>query len=195
MYRHIFGRRMRSRLTRVTFISLFLILSLVGIYFIINNAVTDIEQIIRVTTEDLPQDSTLLDIYYERLHQFIPENIASLMFTQANIEKTKTYLLNELGKIIPLLTGQILAAILIVPLLFYIYFTRGKSLMKEVYSLVPTKFSKVVRNTMHGTKRELDNYFTAKLVQSTVVALICIVGFSIAGVKAPLFFGFSCWFF
>ena len=188
LYRNIFGRKMRSKLLRLSFILMSLILLLTGVFFIIENAVVGIESVITIAREDLSEDSTLFDVYYERLHRFLPEKLATVLLTKENLNAARMFFLDQLGVWVPLLTQQFLTAILIVPMMFYIFFRKGESIMKRLYALIPLKFCKVARNTIRDTCNELDEYFFAKLIQGLVIAVVCMIGFVISGVKAPLLF-------
>ena len=189
LYRHVFRRRLPDGWFKTFILIMIVIIFLSAMYWLVDHTVTEIQDVMYITTQDFSDDATLLDVYSARITQFIPSKVEAVVFTSENLARMKAFFLKELGSSIPILTKQLLTALLIVPLLFYLYFRRGKKLLQRFYLSIPKKFSRSVKNAVVDASRELNDYFTGKLMQSAVIALICILGFSISGVKAWLFFG------
>jgi predicted PurR-regulated permease PerM len=189
LYVKIFHRRVQNKALKFLVLSLVVLISLAGMYWIVDYTVKDIQKIISVAKKDFTGTASVFDFYYIQLKKYLPDKFEEVILTKRNVENVRTYILTELGKGVRILTQQLVAALLIVPLMFYIYFRKGKKILQSFYTSVPKKFNRVVQNTVQGVTQELGDYFNGKLIQCGVVASIGIVGFFIAGLKAWFFFG------
>ncbi len=188
-YQNIFHRRVQNKALKFVVLSLVVLSSLAGMYWLVDYTVQDLQKIISVAKKDFTGTASVFDFYYMQLKKYLPDKFEEVVLTKRNVEKVRAYVLTELGKGVRILTQQLVAALLIVPLMFYIYFRKGKEILQSFYKLVPKKLNRVVQNTVEGMTQELGDYFNGKLIQSGVVATICVVGFFITGLKAWFFFG------
>ena len=123
-------------------------------------------------------NQTISGIYVDKLQKYIPLDSIQGVFTDDIIQKTETYILSKFTSFL-----------LIIPLLFYLYYKRRHQILKKIYTLIPKEFHISVSRAAKAMSGDINDFITAKVIQSTVVGGICCLGFFIAGVKGWLFLG------
>lgn len=99
------------------------------------------------------------------------------------------YLMNMLTNAISQITAVAFNSILIIPVMFYLYFTRRHAIWQFMVDAVPRKFRQGFISASKKMTHQLTTFFTAKLIESIVIAAICSIGFYIIGLKGWLFLG------
>jgi predicted PurR-regulated permease PerM len=79
--------------------------------------------------------------------------------------------------------------VLIIPLLFYLYFSRWNRLKKDIYAAVPKEWQGGFLRATSEISRQLHDFFAAKVIESTIIGAICCLGFYVAGLKGWLILG------
>jgi len=76
--------------------------------------------------------------------------------------------------------------------MFTNYFKKRNIFKKTIALITPKKFNKGITGIINESSKKLKNYSHAKLLESFIIAVICGIGFSIAGLKGWLLFAIIC---
>ena len=134
-------------------------------------------------------NQTISGIYIDKLQKYIQLDSIQGVFTDNIIQKMETYILSKFTSFFSQLSSFLGTALLIIPLLFYLYYKRRHQILKKIYTLIPKEFHISVSRAAKAMSGDINDFITAKVIQSTVVGGICCFGFFIAGVKGWLFLG------
>ncbi len=104
----------------------------------------------------------------------------------AKVESWYLSLVNQLKKFLTDLIPALLSSLIIVPIITVMLIKDGDRLARKMFSKVPNRYFEVVLSMAHDISRSIENFISAKAIQSLVVATICMIGFTLAGVKSPL---------
>jgi len=163
---------------------------LVSLSYLMANSLGDVNNAIRENKEEY---ETITSIYNEKIDLYIkpyvPQIIQERIFTGENFKKLQLFFFSFSTNLFSQLSFFILNGILIIPLLFHIYFNKSEGIKKKIFSLIPKRFHKDYTSGLNEVATHLHDFFTAKVIESIVVAFICCIGFFIAGVKGWLILG------
>ncbi|MCQ1536155.1 AI-2E family transporter [Methanosarcina sp. KYL-1] len=95
----------------------------------------------------------------------------------------------ELTGTISKVSYYLFSGVLIIPLMFSLYFRRRNNLDSYIYGHAHPKHAEVVLRALKSIGKELEDFFSAKMLESAVVGLICCIGFYLAGVDGWFFLG------
>jgi len=95
----------------------------------------------------------------------------------------------ELTGTISKISYYLFAGVLIIPLMFSMYFRHRNKLGSYIHEYAPPKHAGIIDRALKGMGRELEDFFSAKMLESVVVGLICCTGFYLAGVDGWFFLG------
>lgn len=95
----------------------------------------------------------------------------------------------ELTGTISKLSYYLFAGILIIPLMCGMYFRNRHKLRNYIHEIAPPKYAEGIVRALEGIGRKLEDFFTAKMIESSVVGLICCIGFYLVGIDGWLFLG------
>jgi len=111
------------------------------------------------------------------------------LINEERITKAELYVFEVIKGMFSEVTKFLFSAIIITPLVFYMYFRRRKAIQKEIFTHIPKKMhTGFVRAAKHICS-QLHDYLTAKVLESAVIAVICCTGFWLAGLKGWLILG------
>ncbi len=119
----------------------------------------------------------------------IPESLASLVDFESIFKQAGAFMFSLLSGFFSGLTAFLFQAVLIIPLMVYLFTKRGDSIRDRLYELAPAKFRKSVHIAIKKVASELSDFFSAKLLESFVIGGICCVGFFFSGLKGWLLLG------
>ncbi len=156
------------------------------IIFLLQNSFDQISDDIRTISVDTHSVSSL---YAQEIYPHLPTVFRRDTITVGIVDWVSTQVSRLAGAILSKTFAFIINGLLIIPLLFYLYFWRRKIIMQRILEVVPTRFRKSVQHGMKDVGKRLHDYFTARVIQSTVIGALCCLGFFIAGLKGWLLLG------
>ncbi len=98
-------------------------------------------------------------------------------------------LMTQLKESLTGLLPALVTSLIIVPILTIIFIKDREKIYRKFFGIVPNRYFEVVISMAHEINKAIENFISAKAVQSMIVAGVCIIGFTIAGVKVPLIMG------
>ncbi len=173
---------------KIIFTILTILFWILLLYFLISFSIKDINK----TTQYMgDKNLTVEDIYLEKANSlFGEERINSIGF--GNIMNSfQDFLINTGTQITKNFLIFFAAAIIIIPLLFSTY-SKQKMSIEKIYTLAPKRYRKGFKNILNQSSDKMKDYAYAKILESTIIAVICAVGFKIAGLTGWLLFGLLC---
>jgi predicted PurR-regulated permease PerM len=79
--------------------------------------------------------------------------------------------------------------VLIIPLMFGVYFKHHNKIGNYIQHYAPPEHADGIIRALKSIGRELEDFFSAKMLESAIVGLICCIGFYLAGIDGWLFLG------
>ncbi len=99
------------------------------------------------------------------------------------------YIFNFLSSMFSKLSYFIFTGLLVIPLMFRIYFSKKDVMVRELVDFFPVKYQESVDQSISDIGKRLRDFFSAKILESIIVGLICCIGFYLAGIKGWFFLG------
>lgn len=128
--------------------------------------------------------------YYEmEIEPLLPEIATEWIINEDFIRYVEESIIYYLSVIISNLSVLIFNSILIIPLMVYMYFKRGKEIGNHIYQLIPGGYHDSFFKTLKDIGKYLHDFFEAKAIESLVIAAICCFGFYVAGLQGWLILG------
>ncbi|HII72217.1 TPA: AI-2E family transporter [Candidatus Woesearchaeota archaeon] len=84
----------------------------------------------------------------------------------------------------------VLSSLILVPIFTILIIKDRKKIWRSFFGFVPNRYFEVVMSMAYEVNRAIENFVSAKVVQSLIVGGVCSVGFLLTGVKFPLVLGF-----
>lgn len=150
-----------------------------------------IQDISALVTTETYQSYNILQ-YFSQIETYIPSFLGQKIITFENVDVIRAFVFDFFSSIISGLSYFVFNGILIIPLMLYMYYSRNNELKKIVLDAVPKKFHNAVASASKQIYDKSYDFFSAKLIESTIVGLICSFGFFVTGLKAWLVFGVIC---
>ena len=120
----------------------------------------------------------------DRIPGYVQEHVSHEEFR--NVEQ---WVIGFFSSVISQLSFFVANGVLIIPLLFYLYFSRWNRLKKDIYGMVPKEWQGGFLRATAEISRQLHDFFAAKVIESTIIGAICCLGFYVAGLKGWLILG------
>ncbi len=165
---------------------LLLIFWLFVIGFLLRNSFGQIADELQKISVD---EHTVSSIYAREVYPHLPTFFRNDTISVGIIEWVSVAISSLAGSVLSQTFAFVINGLLIIPLLFYLYFWRRKVIAKRLFGAVPERFRKSFHRAAKGVGGKLHDYFTARVIQSTVIGALCCLGFFIAGVKGWLLLG------
>jgi predicted PurR-regulated permease PerM len=180
----LFGRFPKEGIFRFLSVAIVVVFWLGFIYYLVSFTSADMGELMSTVRESNQGISNLIG---EKVDTLIPKHIQDKFFTEDYIFRFTDFFGRFLADTVSSTASILVNSILIIPLLFYIYFARRKELADKILELVPTKFKKAFESVYNDASNELYSFFTAKLIESFIIACVCATGFYFGGLKGWLF--------
>ena len=159
------------------------------LYVLISFTIKDINKTTEYMSE---QNLTIGDIYLKKaISIFGEERIQSVEF-KSILNELQSFLLKAGTNITKNFLVFFAASIIIIPLMFNTYFKQKKTIREDIYRTIPKKFKKGFKKIAEQSSHKMKDYAYAKILESTIIAIICAIGFKIAGLTGWLLFGLLC---
>jgi predicted PurR-regulated permease PerM len=178
-----------KKFLKTIFTILTVLVWLILLYLLIAFTAKDINKTVNFMQSN---DVTVEQIYIEKSQAILGEEMVNLIQTNQIINSVQTFITNFLVKIISGIAIFIAEAIIIIPLMFTLYFRHKHKFKKELLDIIPKKFKGSISKIINDSSKKLKGYSYAKLLESLIIAIICCIGFYIAGLKGWIFFGILC---
>jgi predicted PurR-regulated permease PerM len=148
-----------------------------------------VNQIVGVVREISVNEQTVSGVYHTKLYPLLPPILRQEAVTVQMIGWVSRYLSALSATILSHMLAFFINGLLIIPLMFYMYFWRRQSIGEKLTEAIPRKFKSSVLRASRAMNKQLHTFFSARVVESTVVGGLCCLGFFIAGVKGWLVLG------
>jgi len=163
---------------------LFLICLFIILYFL-GNSVTEL----KTAFADFSEGETISSTYVMKFDKYIPTITGQKLIDEASIQKAEAYIFSLFKDFFSKATKLLLNAIILIPLLFYIYFRKKEAIKNSIYNSVPRKlhagFVRAAKDICH----QLHQYLGAKVLESAIIGVLCCAGFFLSGLKGWLILG------
>ena len=113
----------------------------------------------------------------------------SKILKSEDLQSIGNAIFSEFTGLISKVSYYLFSGILIIPLMFSSYYKQRKNFDNYVYKYLPPKYAEALLRAIKKMGKELEDYFSAKMIESAVVGLICCIGFFLAGVNGWFFLG------
>lgn len=106
-----------------------------------------------------------------------------------DMQSVGDYLFTLLSSMISRLSYFIFTGLLIIPLMFRLYFSKKHVILDEIIDHVPVTYQDCVQSSIIDIGEKLRDFFSAKILESFIVGIICCAGFYLAGINGWFFLG------
>ncbi|MBW2967665.1 AI-2E family transporter [Candidatus Woesearchaeota archaeon] len=111
---------------------------------------------------------------------------------QVEAGKVQGVFFNLLGQVkafISSLLPALISSLIIVPIMTIVLIKDRERIYRAFFNLVPNRYFEVVMSMAHEINSSVENFISAKAIQSIIVGAVCTIGFVIIGVKVPILMG------
>ncbi|MBP1908754.1 AI-2E family transporter [Methanolobus bombayensis] len=114
---------------------------------------------------------------------------AGPLISSEDIQSIGDYIFNFFSSLISKLSYFVFTGLLIIPMMFRLYFAKKNVIVAEIVDFFPLKYQDCVSSSIMDIGMRLRDYFSAKILESVIVGLICCIGFYLAGINGWFFLG------
>lgn len=79
--------------------------------------------------------------------------------------------------------GNFITYLLVSPILLFLFLLQGDDMFRSVVGLVPNRYFELALLIVHRTREQIASYLRGLLIQITILALVLVPGFSMAGLS------------
>jgi predicted PurR-regulated permease PerM len=138
----------------------------------------------------VPTSTTAITTLYNRkIGPFVPEFLGYSTIDRGTVDELKSFIAPTITGIVSETALFIVDAILIIPLMFYMYFRQRHQIAKVVVDAVPERYRTAFLRASRGIGRDLHEFFAARVLEGMTVGSLLCLGFYVAGVKGWLILG------
>nr|WP_321498868.1 AI-2E family transporter [uncultured Methanolobus sp.] len=120
---------------------------------------------------------------------FNGDTAAAPIISSEDMQSIGDYIFSFFSSLISKLSYFVFTGLLIIPMMFRLYFAKKNVIVTEIVSFFPVKYQDCVSSSMLDIGKRLRDYFSAKILESVIVGLICCIGFYLAGINGWFFLG------
>lgn len=164
--------------------ALFLICLFISLHFL-GNSVTEL----KISFADFSEGETVSSVYVMKLDKYIPTITGQKLIDEASIQKAEAYIFSLFKDFFSRATKLLLNAIVLIPLLFYMYFRKKETIKNTIYNCVPRKLHAGFVRAAKDIGHQLHQYLGAKVLETTIIGVLCCIGFFLSGLKGWLLLG------
>jgi Predicted permease len=114
---------------------------------------------------------------------------AGPLISSADMKSIGDYIFSFFSSLISRLSYFVFTGLLIIPMMFRLYFAKKNVIVSEIVAFFPVKYQDCVSSSILDIGKRLRDYFSAKILESVIVGLICCIGFYLAGINGWFFLG------
>jgi len=119
-----------------------------------------------------------------------PNGTAAPLISGEDMRSIGDYIFSFFSSLISRLSFFVFTGLLIIPMMFRLYFSKKDVMVNEFIEFFPLKYQECVKYSMADIGKRLGDFFSAKILESAIVGLICCIGFYLAGINGWFFLGF-----
>lgn len=106
-----------------------------------------------------------------------------------DLQKVGNTIFSGITDLISMVSYYFFTGVLIIPLMFGMYFKHHNKIGDYIKSYAPPEYADGIIRALKSIGRELEDFFSAKMLESAIVGLICCIGFYLGGLDGWLFLG------
>ncbi|WP_407282596.1 AI-2E family transporter [Methanolobus sp. WCC1] len=176
----------KSLWTKRIYAIIILLASLFACYLFIMGQLADIGSLL--TSPQDEYDAGISSIFSEYGHLLSTPDGKPIL-SDEQLRSIGNSMFSSISDILSKLSYFIFTGVLIIPLIFKSYFSKKNVMMKEFIELFPVKYQDCVDSSIRDIKNRLRDYFSAKILESVIVGIICCIGFYFSGINGWFFLG------
>ncbi|WP_340818765.1 AI-2E family transporter [Methanolobus sp. WCC4] len=198
----------RSLWTRRIYAMTFLVLGVFLVYLLMVGQLSDMNSLVNSQEEYESGITTLFDTYggyftftgptgngdmpegMEGTPGAAPNGTAAPIISGEDMRSIGDYIFSFFSSLISKLSFFLFTGLLIIPMMFRLYFSKKESMLNEFIGFFPVKYQDCVSSSASDIGKRLGDYFSAKILESVIVGVICCIGFYLAGINGWFFLGF-----
>lgn len=106
-----------------------------------------------------------------------------------DLQKIGNTIFSGITDLISMVSYYFFTGVLVIPLMFGMYFKHHNRIGNYIHAYAPPEHAEGIIRALKSIGRELEDFFSAKMLESTIVGLICCIGFYLGGLDGWLFLG------
>ncbi|HIH75183.1 MAG TPA: AI-2E family transporter [Methanosarcina sp.] len=106
-----------------------------------------------------------------------------------DLQKIGNTIFSGIADLVSKVSYYFFTGILVIPLMFGVYFKHHNKIADYIQAYAPPEHADGIINALKSIGHELEDFFSAKMLESAIVGLICCIGFYLAGINGWLFLG------
>jgi predicted PurR-regulated permease PerM len=114
---------------------------------------------------------------------------AGPLISSEDMQSIGNYIFSFFSSLISKLSYFVFTGLLIIPMMFRLYFAKKNAIVSDIVAFFPVKYQDCVSSSILDIGKRLRDYFSAKILESVIVGLICCIGFYLAGINGWFFLG------
>ncbi|MBI40113.1 MAG: hypothetical protein CMF59_10965 [Leptospiraceae bacterium] len=124
-----------------------------------------------------------LNYYKEQLGIIIPEQYQSISIDFKTLSSMVLKPIQEASKGLLQSIPNFITYLLVTPILLFLFLLQGDEIFRNVIGLVPNRYFELALLIVHRTRGQISSYLKGILIQISILGLILIPGFSMAGLS------------
>ena len=106
-----------------------------------------------------------------------------------DLQKIGNTIFSGITDLVSKVSYYLFTGVLVIPLMFGVYFKHNNKIGNYIQVYAPPEHADGIVRALKSIGRELEDFFSAKMLESAIVGLICCVGFYLGGLEGWLFLG------
>lgn len=106
-----------------------------------------------------------------------------------DLQKIGNTIFSGITDLISMVSYYFFTGVLVIPLMFGMYFKHHNKIGDYIHTYAPPEHADGIIRALKSIGRELEDFFSAKMLESAIVGLICCIGFYLGGLEGWLFLG------
>lgn len=124
--------------------------------------------------------------YVQQVEPYLPAFVLDNILTESNIRLAERAIFDTLAQVLTNSTAFMLIAIIVIPLMFITYFRQRTEIAESFSQMIPEKVRPDVMEMVSRVAKHLKAFVSVKIIESLIIAIICVIGFYIAGIEGFL---------
>ena len=106
-----------------------------------------------------------------------------------DLQKIGNTIFSGITDLVSKVSYYFLTGVLVIPLMFGMYFKHHNKIGDYIHAYAPPEHADGILRALESIGRELEDFFSAKMLESAIIGLICCIGFYLGGLDGWLFLG------
>ncbi len=106
-----------------------------------------------------------------------------------DLQKIGNTIFSGITDLVSMVSYYFFTGILVIPLMFGMYFKHHSKIGSYIKAYAPPEHAEGIVRALKSIGSELEDFFSAKMLESAIVGLICCIGFYLGGLEWWLFLG------